>query len=68
MADRLRARELFNELGERLELRWLAGQRGDARVIERGEHLSRRPSLAASNPMMRPVDSSCMMMSPYGLS
>ncbi len=46
MADRLRARELFDELGERLELRWLAGQRGDARVIERGEHLSRRPSLA----------------------
>jgi HPr kinase/phosphorylase len=46
MADRLRARELFEELGERLELRWLAGQRGGERVIERGEHLSRRPSLA----------------------
>ena len=46
MADRLRARELFSELGERLELRWIAGQRGGERVIERGEHLSRRPSLA----------------------
>jgi HPr kinase/phosphorylase len=46
MADRLRARELFEQLGERLELRWLAGQRGGERVLERGEHLSRRPSLA----------------------
>ena len=46
MIDRLRARELFEELGERLELRWLAGQRGGERVLERGEHLSRRPSLA----------------------
>ena len=46
MADRLRARQLFEELGERLELRWLAGQRGGERVLERGEHLSRRPSLA----------------------
>ena len=46
MADRLRARELFEELGERLELRWLGGQRGGERLIERGEHLSRRPSLA----------------------
>ncbi|MDY0021654.1 HPr(Ser) kinase/phosphatase [Arenimonas caeni] len=46
MADRLRARELFDELGERLELRWVGGQRGGERLIERGEHLSRRPSLA----------------------
>ncbi len=46
MPDRLRARELFEELGERLALRWLAGQPGGERVIERGEHLSRRPSLA----------------------
>jgi HPr kinase/phosphorylase len=46
MTDRLRARELFEELRERLELRWLGGQRGGERVIERGEHLSRRPSLA----------------------
>lgn len=46
MADRLHARELFEELGERLALRWLGGQGGSERVIERGEHLSRRPSLA----------------------
>lgn len=46
MADRLRARELFDELGERLGLRWLGGSRGGERVLERGEHLSRRPSLA----------------------
>lgn len=46
MTDRLRARELFEELGDRLELRWLSGQRGAERLIERGEHLSRRPSLA----------------------
>ena len=46
MADRTRARELFDELGERLGLRWVAGPRGADRVLERGEHLSRRPSLA----------------------
>ncbi|HLS83754.1 MAG TPA: HPr(Ser) kinase/phosphatase [Arenimonas sp.] len=46
MPDRLHARELFEELGERLALRWLAGQGGGDRVLERGEHLSRRPSLA----------------------
>ncbi len=46
MTDRLSARELFDELGERLEMRWIGGQRGGERLIERGEHLSRRPSLA----------------------
>jgi HPr kinase/phosphorylase len=46
MTDRLRANELFEELRERLDLRWLGPQRGGERVIERGEHLSRRPSLA----------------------
>ena len=46
MTDRLSARELFDELGERLELRWVGGQLGGERLIERGEHLSRRPSLA----------------------
>jgi HPr kinase/phosphorylase len=46
MIDRLSARELFDELGERLQMRWLSGQRGGERLIERGEHLSRRPSLA----------------------
>ena len=46
MTDRLSARELFDELGERLEMRWVGGQAGGERLIERGEHLSRRPSLA----------------------
>jgi HPr kinase/phosphorylase len=49
VVDRLHARELFEELRERLELRWLGGQGthgGGERLIERGEHLSRRPSLA----------------------
>jgi len=46
MTDRLSARELFDELGERLEMRWVGGQSGGERLIERGEHLSRRPSLA----------------------
>ena len=46
MIGRLVARELFDQLRERLALRWLAGQRGGERLLERGEHLSRRPSLA----------------------
>src|SRR5690606_1052269 len=40
------ARELFEQLGDRLALRWLAGAKGGDRVLESGEHLSRRPSLA----------------------
>ncbi len=45
MQARISARELFDQLKERLSLRWLAGQRGEARVLESGEHLHRRPSL-----------------------
>lgn len=44
--ERLVAGELFEQLCERLELRWLSGRRGAPRQLERGEHLSRRPSLA----------------------
>lgn len=44
--ERLVAGELFEQLRERLDLRWLSGQRGAPRQLERGEHLSRRPSLA----------------------
>ena len=43
---RISARELFDQLHERLGLRWVAGQRGEHRVLESGEHLARRPSLA----------------------
>ena len=45
MQPRISARELFAQLGQRLELRWIAGQRGEMRVLESGEHLHRRPSL-----------------------
>ena len=43
---RISARELFDQVRERLGLRWVAGQRGEQRVLESGEHLARRPSLA----------------------
>ncbi len=46
MDARISARELYEQLQERLGLRWLAGQRGERREIEPGEHLARRPSLA----------------------
>ncbi len=43
--DRLTARQLFDAVGERLSLRWVAGMRGENRAIETGGHQSRRPSL-----------------------
>src|SRR4249919_2309314 len=47
MRNRISARELYDQLQERLGLRWLtAGQRGGERMLERGEQMSRRPSLA----------------------
>jgi HPr kinase/phosphorylase len=45
MQSRITARELFDQMQERLGLRWVAGQRGEKRVLESGEHLSRRPSM-----------------------
>ncbi len=45
MQARISARELFDQLKDRLGLRWVAGQRGEARVLESGESLRRRPSL-----------------------
>jgi HPr kinase/phosphorylase len=44
-ARRVTARELFDALAQRLQLVWLAGLRGSARIIESGEKLERRPSL-----------------------
>ena len=44
--DRLTARQLFDAVGERLALRWVAGLRGENRVIETGGEQERRPSLA----------------------
>jgi HPr kinase/phosphorylase len=46
MNARITARELFDQLKERLGLRWVAGQRGEKRVLEPGARLSRRPSMA----------------------
>ncbi len=40
------ARELFDQQKEKLGLRWLAGQKGEGRLLEAGDTLSRRPSLA----------------------
>ncbi len=45
MIRKINARELFEQLSERLKLRWIAGVRGESRVIEPGEDLQRRPSL-----------------------
>jgi len=45
MIRQISAREIFDQLGERLKLRWLAGLRGEHRLIEQGENLQRRPSL-----------------------
>ena len=46
MRNRISAKELFEQLQERLSLRWLAGQAGGGRTFERTEQLTRRPSLA----------------------
>ena len=47
MRNRISARELYDQLHERLGLRWItAGQRGGERTLERGEQQTRRPSLA----------------------
>ncbi|CAN5618566.1 MAG: HPr(Ser) kinase/phosphatase [Luteimonas sp.] len=46
MNARITAQELFDQLRERLELRWLAGQSGASRVLEAVETVARRPSLA----------------------
>lgn len=44
--ERLTARELFDKVGQRLALRWVAGQRGEHRAIVPAEKQPRRPSLA----------------------
>ncbi|MFT3755170.1 MAG: HPr(Ser) kinase/phosphatase [Pseudoxanthomonas sp.] len=46
MNTRITARELFDQQKEKLELRWLAGQKGAQREMEAGDTHSRRPSLA----------------------
>jgi len=39
------ARELFDQISDRLKLRWVGGHKGDSRILEAGENLARRPSL-----------------------
>ena len=46
MTARITARELFDQQRERLDLRWLAGEAGGSRVLESGDTVARRPSLA----------------------
>ncbi|HVF34576.1 MAG TPA: HPr(Ser) kinase/phosphatase, partial [Candidatus Saccharimonadia bacterium] len=48
------ARELFDQLQERFGLRRVAGQRGEGRVIEPGDHLQRRPTLIGYLNMIHP--------------
>ena len=43
--DRLTARQLYDGVHERMALRWVSGMRGEARVLEHGVTISRRPSL-----------------------
>lgn len=45
MNARITARELFDQLKQRLSLRWVAGQRGEPRVLEPRTTMSRRPSM-----------------------
>ena len=42
--DRLTSRQLYDAVGERMQLRWVAGLRGEGRAIEPGDKNSRRPS------------------------
>ena len=46
MNARISALELFDQQAERLALRWAAGRNGAARVLESGDTVARRPSLA----------------------
>lgn len=45
MQATISARQLFDQLQEKLGLRWIAGQRGESRKLESGGMLARRPSL-----------------------
>jgi HPr kinase/phosphorylase len=43
--EKLSARQLFDAVGERMALRWVAGMRGENRLLEPGGTQTRRPSL-----------------------
>src|SRR5690606_4066784 len=46
MQERISAGELFDQVGGRLGLRWIAGRQGERRVLESVQTVARRPSLA----------------------
>jgi HPr kinase/phosphorylase len=46
MLNRITTSEVFEQLKDRLSLKWLASPSGGVRVLERTETLTRRPSLA----------------------
>ena len=43
--DRLSARQLYDNVYERMALRWVSGMRGESRALEPGVAQARRPSL-----------------------
>jgi HPr kinase/phosphorylase len=54
MSPSTTARALFEGVEQRLDLRWCGGAGGDQRLIEAGESLSRRPSLAGYLNLIHP--------------
>ena len=46
MTTSITARELFDQQKDKLALRWLAGMKGDQRMLEAIDTIARRPSLA----------------------
>lgn len=54
MTERISAQELFEQLHERLQLRWVAGKNGCSRVLEAVDTVARRPSLAGYLNMIYP--------------
>lgn len=46
MIPQITVRELFDQISERMKLRWLAGHRGESRTIVAGGQKDRRPSMA----------------------
>lgn len=46
MKTSITARDLFDQQHEKLALRWIAGQKGEGRLLDSGDTDARRPSLA----------------------
>lgn len=54
MNARISAQELYDQQASRLDLRWLAGRQGGTRLLESGDTVARRPSLAGYLNMIYP--------------